>query len=98
MLAAEIELGVGCLETREPLVGTNVCRSDGSSEGSRPTAFQRGILREDRRMQSLQVGTRLDRQVIHENGSGAGESLERLGLTAGPIQGQHQLTPPPLPK
>jgi hypothetical protein len=51
---------------------------------------------EDRRLESLQLGARLDPELADQHLSGAREGLERLGLPPGSVERDHQLTPPPL--
>ena len=47
-------------------------------------------------MEPLQLGARLDPELTDEHLAGPQEGLERLGLAAGSVQGDHQLAPPPL--
>ena len=51
---------------------------------------------EDRLLESLQLGARLDPELTDQHLPGAREGLECLRLTPGSVQGDHQLAPAPL--
>ena len=54
---------------------------------------QRGVLREDLLLQLLQRRAGLDAELVDELAAALLEDIERLGLTPGSIQGEHQLRP-----
>jgi hypothetical protein len=49
-------------------------------------------------VQPTEFGAGLDPQLIDQDAPRAGEGLQCLGLASGTVQGEHQLTPSPLPK
>jgi hypothetical protein len=95
LLPAEEELRVRGLESCQPLVRAHVGEAPGLRM-HRPAAFQPGVVGEDRRLKPLQLGARLDPELSHQYPAGTREDLQRLGLAAGSVQGDHQLAPPPL--
>ena len=58
----------------------------------------RRIVREDRLLESPQVGAGLERQLRREHPPRLMERLERVGLAAAAVQREHQLPPQPLPE
>ena len=58
----------------------------------------RRVLREDRILESPQVGTGLERKFLREHAPRLAERLERVGLAAAAVQREHQLPPQPLPE
>ncbi len=96
LFASEVELRVRCLETRESLVGAHVGRGSVARVPARTRRSRALVLGEDRRLQPLQFGAGFDPELIHQHGPSASEGLQRLRLTSGPVQGEHQLSPSPL--
>jgi hypothetical protein len=95
LLPAAEELRVRGLESCQPLERAHVGGAPGLC-AHRPAAFQPGVVGEDRRVEPLQLGARLDPELTDQYLAGAREDLQRLGLAAGSVQGHHQLAPPPL--
>jgi hypothetical protein len=62
--------------------------------GWEDTARHRGVERrvpaEDPAFQLLQLGSRLDADLLDQRGPGAPAHLQRLGLPAGPVEGEHE--------
>ena len=56
-------------------------------------AIERGILAQDRLLQAPQLGSRLQPQCLDERVAGVAERVERLGLPARAVKGQHQQRP-----
>ncbi len=52
---------------------------------------ERGVLREDRALELAQVLARLDPELADQGGAGVAIGLQRIGLTARPVQRDHQL-------
>ncbi len=95
LLPTEEEPCIDRLEPCESLVRAHIGWTHGLRTW-RPTAFELGVVGEDRRLESLQLGARLDPELADQHLPGAREGLECLGLTPGSVQRDHQLTPPPL--
>ena len=83
----------------EPIQGSGVpC---GKQHGPRLLRFrgppraglsvERGILQEDPRLELLQCGHGLEPERVYQRGATLAEHLERLGLSAGAVERQHQL-------
>ena len=53
----------------------------------------RGVVREDRLLETAQLRSRLERQLLQEHAAGLLEHLERVRLASAPIERQHQLSP-----
>ena len=53
---------------------------------------------EDSGLEVLQLGARLDAELVDEMGAGALEGSQRLGLPPGSVEGEHELAPEPLPQ
>jgi hypothetical protein len=62
-----------------------------------PRPVQRRVLGEDRPLKRLQLGPRLDPELVEQVGPRLRVLLERLRLPPGPVQRQHQLAAWPLP-
>src|SRR5204862_7592226 len=58
---------------------------------------QSRILLKDGGVEVAQLGPRLDPEALHELGSGVSVRLERFGLPAGSVEGEHELRAKPLP-
>jgi hypothetical protein len=93
-VAAEEELGIRRFEPREPLVRTHV-RLARRGDGPLLTAVELGILREDRRLEALELRAWLDAQLVDQHRPRTCEGVERLGLSSRPVESEHQLSPPP---
>ena len=52
---------------------------------------KRGILLEDRPLESLQIGAWLEPELVREQRATLAVHVERLGLSTRPVQGEHQL-------
>src|SRR5436190_10206443 len=96
LLPTEEELGIDGVEPGETLVRAHIGRAYRLCN-RRATAFELGIVGEDRRLESLQLRARLDPELTHQHLPGAGEDLKCFGLTPGSVEGDHQLAPSPLP-
>ena len=94
LFPAEEELRVVRLEPCEPFVRTHVGRADRFC--IRRPVFEPGVVREDRRLEPLQLGARFDPELIDQHRAGTREGLERLGLTTGAVEREHELAPAPL--
>ena len=95
LLPTEEEPCIDRLEPCESLVRTHIGWKHGARTW-RPTAFELGVVGEDRLLESLQLRARVDPELTDQHLPGACEGLECLGLTPGSVQRDHQLTPPPL--
>src|ERR671930_730286 len=92
LFPTEEELRIVGLEPCETLVGAHVC---GPHVGRLPWCeTELGLLGEDRALESLELGPRLDAELLDEHPSGARESIEGFGLPARSEQRRHQLAPP----
>ncbi len=60
--------------------------------------IERRVLREDRLVQRAELRARLDADLLDQRAARSAEGLERLGLAAAAVQGQHQLAVQMLPK
>src|SRR5262249_56123177 len=56
----------------------------------------RRVLPEDRALELLELGARLDPELVHERFARAPVDVERLRLTAGLVEREHQLAARPL--
>ena len=54
------------------------------------------VLSKDRRLETLELAARLEAELVAEHRPRGLVGAQRVGLTAGPVQGQHQLTSDPL--
>ena len=52
---------------------------------------QRGVLGEHRGLEPLELGAGIEAELLDEHGTGATERLERVGLTARAVEGEHQV-------
>ncbi len=59
---------------------------------------QRRILTQDRALQLLQSGTRLDTEILDEDPARVPVDSECLRLPTRPVQRRHQASPQPIPK
>jgi hypothetical protein len=66
--------------------------------GCRVGDRQGGIVGQDRLVQRAQLGTEVDAQFLGEDLAGPAVGVQRLGGPPGPVQGEHQLRPHPLPQ
>src|SRR5712691_2112319 len=96
-LPTEEELRVHRLEPCKPLVRTHIGRTYGLGS-HRLAAIEPSVVGEDRRLESLKLGTRLDPQFADQHLPGSREGVESLRLTPGSVQRDHQLAPTPLPE
>ena len=59
---------------------------------------ERGVVFEDGSLKRLQLGARLEAQLVHEGSPRLTVSLQRLGLATRAIEREHELTPRALPQ
>ena len=70
--------------------GTSTCAS-AVGVGVGPGGRQRRVLREDRALQLPQLDARLEPELVGEDCAARLVHLERLGLTSGSVERQHEL-------
>ena len=58
--------------------------------GDRCRAGERRVVVEDRHLQRLQLGRRVEAELVGEHRPGPGERPQRVGLAAGAVEGEHQ--------
>src|SRR5260221_8912378 len=58
--------------------------------------FRRGLLPQNRAVELLESGTRVDAELVDERPPCVEVHLERLGLAPPSVEGEHQLPPQPL--
>lgn len=63
----------------------------------RSAQIQRRLMAQDRGFEIAQHGGGIDAQVVAQRGTQPSEHPERVGLPAGPIQREHQLSVKPCP-
>ncbi len=66
-------------------------RGGGRLGGGALGGLERGVLGEDRRLQPLQLGARLEPQLVDQRGAGAAVGVERVGLAARAVEGEHEV-------
>ena len=73
--------------------GAGNARSPAAAGGGRRGGWrvERGIVREDRLVEVVQLGARLDPELLDEDLAGVPVGLQRVGLAAAAIQREHQL-------
>ena len=57
-----------------------------------------GVLAQDRPFELLQRGAGVDAELVEQRGPAVPVGLQRFGLAAGPVEGEHQLAAQPLPE
>ena len=70
----------------------------GAGPGDGPGQVQGRILREDRQLELPQLQAWLDRQLVDQQRADGAVALQRVGLPAAAVQGEHQLPPESLPQ
>ena len=80
-----VPAGVGFAEGTQALV-----RIAGSREG--PADGEGRILAEDRQLEGLELGGRVDAQLVGENAPSLPVHAQRIGLAAGAVEGAHELS------
>ena len=70
----------------------------GAGPGDGPGQVQGRVLREDRQVELPQLRARLDRQLVDQQRADGAVALQRVGLPAAAVQGEHQLPAESLPQ
>ena len=78
---------------RSPARPRRVAPSAGCRGGWR---VERGVVGEDRLVEVMELGARLDPELLDEDLAGVAVGLQRVGLAAAAIQREHQLRVQPL--
>jgi hypothetical protein len=94
VLAAAGEVGDGGGQ----LVGRADRGGGRAARGRAGGQVQAGVLTQDGLLQPSQFGSGLDAELVVQQPPGGPVDLQRLGLAAAAVQGQHQLGAEPLPQ
>ena len=94
----------GVAQQRRDRSASSSSRPTSSTSGGAPAArrrapaaaralggLERGVLGEDRRLQPLQLGARLEPQLVDQRRAGAAVGVERVGLAARAVEGEHEV-------